>query len=164
MPCGPRQNRPGCHGYPACYATTNDCPACSGIAVQIAVESLSSFSWNRCPGWRGIRTFGAKWNSQRRMAPPAYPTYTSGSLIKRRSTAHASGDRRIHWVRENDGCRPPFQEAPMASILRIGADSFPIRFARSATVSNAALSRRALKCAKIFAKVKNKTIQTMRCA
>ena len=54
MPCGPRQNRQGCHGYPACYAATSDCPACSGMGVQLAVESLSSFAWNRCPACSGM--------------------------------------------------------------------------------------------------------------
>jgi hypothetical protein len=55
LPCGPRQICRGCHGYPARYDITNDCPDCSGIGVQFAVESLSSFVWNRCPVWCGIR-------------------------------------------------------------------------------------------------------------
>ena len=46
----------GCHGYPACYAAITDCPVCLGISVQIALESLSRFAWNRCPVWRGIRS------------------------------------------------------------------------------------------------------------
>ena len=39
---GPRQNRQGWHGYPACYAATSDCPACSGMGVHLAVEYAAS--------------------------------------------------------------------------------------------------------------------------
>ena len=31
------------------------CPGCAGISVQLALESLSSFGWNRCPACAGIR-------------------------------------------------------------------------------------------------------------
>ena len=56
-PCGPQQNRRGCHGYPASYVMTSGCPACAGISVQLALESLSSFGWNQCPTCAGIRTW-----------------------------------------------------------------------------------------------------------
>jgi hypothetical protein len=45
-PCGPWQICRGCHGYPARYATTNDCPVCRGITVQLPVEPVSSLVWN----------------------------------------------------------------------------------------------------------------------
>ena len=35
---------------------TLGCPACTGISVQLALELLSSFGWNQCPGCPGIRT------------------------------------------------------------------------------------------------------------
>jgi hypothetical protein len=34
---------------------TLGCPGCAGIGVQLALESLSSFGWNRCPACTGIR-------------------------------------------------------------------------------------------------------------
>ena len=34
---------------------TVGCPACAGISDQLALELLSSFGWNQCPAWAGIR-------------------------------------------------------------------------------------------------------------
>lgn len=38
---------------------TLGCPVCAGISDQLALELLSSFGWNHCPGWAGIRNLAA---------------------------------------------------------------------------------------------------------
>ena len=66
-PCCPQQNRRGCCGYPAYYIMTIGYPSYSGMSVQIVLELLSRFGWNRCPVWAGIRNVVTRFEVEGRL-------------------------------------------------------------------------------------------------
>jgi hypothetical protein len=108
-PALPRSNAPSYSGFPIAvivstmparhrvrYASApQNCPPSRRNSVQVALESVSTLTWNPCPRSAGIRTtvarFGSGWKRCRSVAPrlPIAPA------LDRRSRARCARCRRV---------------------------------------------------------------------